>query len=125
MSGPLRIRFEPAGIELLVDRKDAPFGHDGRPFSILDIALGHGIEIEHQCGGNLACSTCHVIIKKGFDKLSEPTEKEEDYLDKAEGPTPTSRLACQAVPRDDADEIVVQIPKYTRNVHFKPPPGAE
>jgi len=118
----MRIRFEPMGIELEVDPKDAPFGHDGRAFSILDIALGHGIDIEHQCGGNLACSTCHVIVKKGFDKLSESTEAEEDYLDKAEGLTPTSRLACQAVPDPDAEEIVVQVPRVTRNVHFAPPP---
>jgi 2Fe-2S ferredoxin len=119
----VRIRFEPQGIELEVDPKDAPFGHDGRPFSILDIALGHGVEIEHQCGGNLACSTCHVWVKKGLGKLSPATDTEEDYLDKAEGVTPESRLACQAVPSPDA-EIVVEIPKSTRNVHFKPPPGA-
>jgi ferredoxin, 2Fe-2S len=121
----MRIRFEPNGPELEVDPKDAPFGHDGRPFSILDIALGHGVDIEHQCGGNLACSTCHVIVKKGFDRLSEATDAEEDYLDRAEGLTPCSRLACQAVPKPGTDELVVQIPKYTRNVHFKPPPGAE
>ncbi len=117
----MRIRFEPAGTELEVDRKDAPFGHDGRPFSILDIALGHDVDIEHQCGGNLACSTCHVLVKKGFDQLSEATDAEEDYLDKAEGVTPQSRLACQAVPEPGTEDIVVQIPKYTRNVHFKPP----
>ena len=118
----MKIRFEPLGIELEVDPKDAPFDHEGRPFSILDIALGHGIQIEHQCGGNLACSTCHVIVKKGFDKLSEATETEEDYLDKAEGVTTTSRLACQAVPKPGTDEIVVQVPRFTRNIHFKPPP---
>jgi 2Fe-2S ferredoxin len=118
-----RIRFEPLGLEIEVDPSQAPFGHDGKPFSILDIALGHGVEIEHQCGGNLACSTCHVIVKKGFEKLEPASDAEEDYLDRAEGLTPCSRLACQAVPGKD-DEIVVQIPKYTRNVHFKPPPGA-
>jgi 2Fe-2S ferredoxin len=121
----VKIRFEPEGIELEVDPAKAPFQHDGRPFSILDIALGHCIDIEHQCGGNLACSTCHVIVKKGFDQLSEMTDKEEDYLDRAEGLTLTSRLGCQAVPKPGTDEIVVEIPKYTRNIHFAPPPGAE
>jgi 2Fe-2S ferredoxin len=118
----MKVRFEPLGIELDVDPKDAPFQHDGLPFSILDIALGHGIEIEHQCGGNCACSTCHVIVRKGFDKLSPSSEQEEDFLDRAEGLTPTSRLACQAVVKGD---ITVEIPKYTRNIHFAPPPGAD
>ncbi|MBI3723122.1 2Fe-2S iron-sulfur cluster binding domain-containing protein [bacterium] len=118
----MKVRFEPEGIELEVDPSQAPFGHDGKPFSILDIALGHGIEIEHQCGGNCACSTCHVIVKEGSENLSPSTEDEEDYLDRAEGLTPTSRLACQAVVKGD---VVVLVPKYTRNIHFAPPPGAE
>jgi 2Fe-2S ferredoxin len=122
----LKIRFEPLGIEIEVDPKDAPFSEHSemKPGSILDIALGHGIDIEHQCGGQCACSTCHVIIRKGFDKLSDSTDQEEDYLDRAEGLTPTSRLACQAIPEPDA-EIVVEIPKYSRNIHFAPPPGAD
>lgn len=120
----MRIRFEPIDLDLEIDLAKAPFDHEGLPGSILDVALGHDVAIEHQCGGNLACSTCHVIVKKGFDKLSPASEAEEDYLDRADGVTPTSRLACQAVPRPGTDEVVVQIPKYTRNVHFKPPPGA-
>jgi ferredoxin, 2Fe-2S len=120
----MKIRFEPMGIEVDVDPKEAPFsGHSEiKPFSILDIALGHEIEIEHQCGGQCACSTCHVIIRKGFEKLDPASDQEEDYLDRAEGLTPTSRLACQAIPRGD---IVVEVPKYTRNIHFAPPPGAD
>ena len=117
-----KIRFEPSGEELDVDPKDAPFGHDGKPFSILDIALHHDIPIEHQCGGQNACSTCHVIVRKGFERLSPATDEEEDYLDRAEGLTPQSRLACQAVPPADA-EIVVEIPRWTRNIHFAPPGG--
>jgi 2Fe-2S ferredoxin len=116
-----KVRFEPEGIEIEVDTTKAPFDHEGLPCSILDVALGHGLAIEHQCGGNLACSTCHVVVKKGFDQLEEASEKEEDYLDRAEGLTPTSRLACQAIVNSD---LVVEIPRYTRNVHFAPPPGA-
>jgi 2Fe-2S ferredoxin len=119
-----KIRFEPSGEEFEVDPAGAPFGHDGKPFSILDIALHLGINIEHQCGGQCACSTCHVIVRKGFDLLSPSSEQEEDYLDRAEGLTPCSRLACQAVPPKDA-EIVVEIPRWTRNIHFAPPKGAE
>ena len=75
---------------------DAPFHHDGRPGSILDILLGHKIHLEHACGGNCACTTCHVVVKEGMNKLSEAEESEEDMLDKAPGLTPTSRLGCQA-----------------------------
>jgi 2Fe-2S ferredoxin len=118
----VKVRFEPLGIEIEVDPSKAPFDHEGLPCSILDIALGHGIEIEHQCGGNCACSTCHVIVKQGFENLSPSTEQEEDYLDRADGLTPTSRLSCQAVVKGD---IVVEIPKHSRNIHFAPPPGAD
>lgn len=114
-----KVRYEPEGIEVEADTEKAPYGHEGLPMSVLDIALAHGIEIEHQCGGNCACSTCHVIVREGARNLSPATEQEEDYLDRAEGLTPTSRLACQAVVRGD---VVVEIPKYTRNVHFAPPP---
>ena len=101
-----RIQFNPA---------DAPFQHDGQPGSILDILLGHHIHLEHACGGNCACTTCHVIVKSGFNKLSESSEQEEDLLDKAPGLTPTSRLACQAVIEDPDAEIVVVVPRYTIN----------
>jgi 2Fe-2S ferredoxin len=98
------------------DRAKAPFHHDGRPGSILDILLGHKIHLEHACGGNCACTTCHVVIKDGFDKLSEPEESEEDMLDKAPGLTPTSRLGCQAVVEDPNAEITVVIPRFTINL---------
>jgi 2Fe-2S ferredoxin len=98
------IEFDPA---------QAPFQHDGQPGSILDVLLGHDVFLEHACGGNCACTTCHVIVKKGLEHLSESTEEEEDLLDKAPGLTPTSRLGCQAVIRDG--EIIVMIPRYTIN----------
>ena len=120
----MKIRFEPKGgepVEIEYDPRDCPFGHDGLPGSILDVALHHGVAIEHQCGGNLACSTCHVIVRQGFDRIPDASDQEEDYLDRAEGLTPFSRLACQAVPRGD---VTVEIPRHTRNVHFAPPPEA-
>ncbi|MGH8013840.1 MAG: 2Fe-2S iron-sulfur cluster-binding protein [Candidatus Binataceae bacterium] len=89
--------------------------HDGRLDSILDVLLGHGIPLEHACGGNCACTTCHVIVKAGFKLLSEASEEEEDLLDKAPGLTPTSRLGCQAVIEDPDAEIIVIIPRYTIN----------
>jgi ferredoxin, 2Fe-2S len=82
--------------------------------SICDALLGHGIEIEHACEKSCACTTCHVIIREGFDTLQESDEKEDDLLDKAWGLEPTSRLSCQA--KVGASDLVVEIPKYTINM---------
>ena len=82
--------------------------------SICDTLLDHGIEIEHACEKSCACTTCHVIVREGYESLSEMTETEEDLLDKAWGLEPTSRLACQALV-GDAD-LVVEIPKYSINM---------
>ena len=96
-----------------VDLGKAPFQHDGRPGSILDILLAHGVPLEHACGGSCACTTCHVIVKQGLDRLSEAQENEEDMLDKAPGLTPSSRLGCQAVLQDNDAVIEVLVPRYT------------
>jgi len=114
----LRVIFENGSPEREIefDPEDAPFHHDGRPGSILDIMLGRKIHLDHACGGNCACTTCHVVVKQGFDKLSEPEEQEEDMLDKAPGLTPTSRLGCQAVVEDPNAEITIVVPKYTINL---------
>ncbi len=64
--------------------------------SVLDAALNHAVDLEHNCGGNCACSTCHVIVQEGMESLSERSEEEEDQLDDADGLTTRSRLACQA-----------------------------
>jgi len=81
--------------------------------TICDAALAGDIEIEHACEKSCACTTCHVIVREGFDSLNEPTEEEEDMLDKAWGLEPESRLSCQAVVDDE--DLVVEIPKYTIN----------
>jgi 2Fe-2S ferredoxin len=111
----IRVLYETGEPERLIefDPAQAPFQPDGEPGSILDVLLGHGVSLEHACGGNCACTTCHVIVKRGMEHLSESTESEEDLLDKAPGLTPTSRLGCQAV-IDDGD-IIVMIPRYTIN----------
>ncbi len=82
--------------------------------SVCDALLQHDIDIDHACDKVCACTTCHVIVKQGSDRLSEPEEAELDLLDKAPGLTPTSRLGCQAVIEDDA-EIPVVIPRFTIN----------
>jgi 2Fe-2S ferredoxin len=86
----------------------------GLPGSILDIALAHGVEIDHACGGVCACSTCHCIIREGDASLSEMTDAEEDELSFAPGLTPHSRLSCQSVP-DGSANLVVEIPNWNRN----------
>ncbi|MEX2470357.1 MAG: ISC system 2Fe-2S type ferredoxin [Pseudohongiellaceae bacterium] len=82
--------------------------------SILDNALKNKISIEHACEKSCACTTCHVIVREGFDSLGEASENEEDYLDKAWGLEPESRLSCQALVTDE--DLVVEIPKYTINM---------
>ncbi len=82
--------------------------------SICDAALENGIEIEHACEKSCACTTCHVYVRKGYNSLAEPIEDEEDYLDKAWGLDPDSRLSCQA--RVAGEDLVVEVPKYTINL---------
>ncbi len=81
--------------------------------TILDAALRAGIDLDHACGGNCACSTCHVQVVQGGTLLDEANEDEEDMLDLAPGVGPTSRLACRVVVTAD---VVVDIPAFTRNL---------
>ena len=82
--------------------------------TVLDVALRNGIAIEHACEKSCACTTCHVIIREGFDSLDESSKLEDDMLDKAWGLDPESRLGCQAKVADE--DLVVEIPKYTLNL---------
>jgi len=103
-----KVTFLPANVTVEVDDADFPYGDHGKPGSILDVALQHGVPLEHNCGGNCACTTCHVIIRAGGENLSEMEECEEDKLDQAPGLTPYSRLGCQAVVEGD---VTVEIPR--------------
>ena len=81
--------------------------------SVCEALLRNDIEIEHACEMSCACTTCHVIVREGFDSLEEADELEEDYLDKAWGLEPESRLSCQA--QVGESNLVVEIPRYTIN----------
>ena len=81
--------------------------------SICDTLLDNGIEIEHACEKSCACTTCHVILREGYEHLAPPTEKEDDLLDRAWGLELTSRLSCQA--RMGEAPLTIEIPKYTLN----------
>jgi 2Fe-2S ferredoxin len=82
--------------------------------SICDGLLQNGIDIEHACEKSCACTTCHIIVREGFDSLNEADEVEEDLLDKAWGLEPQSRLSCQALVTEVP--LVLEIPRYTINM---------
>jgi ferredoxin, 2Fe-2S len=109
--------IQPSGTSttVAVDPDKIPYGVTGLPGSILDIAMGHGVDLEHVCGGVCACSTCHVIVKQGLETCNEGTDDEYDQLDEAPMTTLQSRLGCQCVPNGKAD-IVVEIPAVNKNL---------
>ena len=90
------------------DRVDA----EGEPGdSLLRVAQAAGMPLEGTCEGQMACSTCHVVVDKGwFDRLPDASEEEEDMLDLAAGVRRTSRLSCQIVLGDELDGLTVSIP---------------
>lgn len=81
--------------------------------SICEALLENHIEIEHACDMSAACTTCHVIVREGFNSLNEIEDTEEDLLDRAWGLEPNSRLSCQAIVA--GQDLTVEIPKYTIN----------
>jgi len=115
---PFKVTFKnPKGNDkvIQVDPSNIPYGETGRPGSILDIALGAGLDVEHACGGVCACSTCHVIVKEGLDSCNEATDDELDQLDEAPAITLQSRLACQCVP-DGSHDVAIEVPEWNKNL---------
>ncbi|HEY4663844.1 MAG TPA: ISC system 2Fe-2S type ferredoxin [Comamonas sp.] len=81
--------------------------------SICEALLDNDIKIEHACDMSCACTTCHVIVREGFNSLNPSDETEDDLLDRAWGLEPQSRLSCQAIVAQA--DLVVEIPKYSIN----------
>lgn len=81
--------------------------------SICDSLLANGIDIEHACEKSCACTTCHVIVREGYNSLEAAEELEDDLLDRAWGLEPNSRLSCQAILAQQ--DLTIEIPKYTIN----------
>jgi 2Fe-2S ferredoxin len=102
------VTFLPLSVTAEFELHKLRYRDHGRPGSILDVALNFGVPLEHSCGGNCACTTCHVIVRQGERNLSPMEDCEADRLDLAEGVTLHSRLACQAIVRGD---VVVEIPQ--------------
>ena len=82
--------------------------------SVLNVALKNDIGIEHACEKVCACTTCHVIIREGFDSIEESDELEDDMLDKAWGLESQSRLSCQIIVGDE--DLEIELPRYTINM---------
>jgi 2Fe-2S ferredoxin len=109
-----KVTFIKDGKETVVEFESGklPFDGHGLPESFLDLAMNKGIHLEHACGGSCACTTCHLIVRKGMENLSEMSDAEADRLDTAWDLTTSSRLGCQAVIHGD---VTVEFPMYTRN----------
>ncbi|MBB4642055.1 ferredoxin [Rhizorhapis suberifaciens] len=91
---------------------DAPSGG-----CLLDVAQANGQPLEGTCEGQMACSTCHVLVDlEDFGKLPPASESEEDMLDLAAGATRTSRLSCQIRLDDTLETLTVRIPSLSRNM---------
>jgi 2Fe-2S ferredoxin len=109
-----KVTFIKHGKETVVefDPDTMPFQEHGLKGSFLDVAMNHGVPLEHACGGSCACTTCHLIVREGMQNLSDMEDNEADRLDTAWELTTASRLGCQAVIKGD---VVVEFPLYTRN----------
>jgi len=84
---------------------------------LLDLAQAEGQPLEGTCEGQMACSTCHVIVDaEDFERLPPASEPEEDMLDLAAGATRTSRLACQIYLTAELESLTVRIPAEARNM---------
>ena len=91
---------------------DAPAGS-----VLLDVAQAAGQPLEGTCEGQMACSTCHVIVEAAdFPRLKGASEDEEDMLDLAAAATRTSRLSCQIVLDGTLDSLTVHIPAESYNM---------
>src|SRR5437764_8453287 len=110
-----RVTFLPQNKTVEVDPTVERYGHNGLPLSVLDIAEGNGVDIDHSCGGVCACSTCHIYVREGLETCNEASDDELDRLDEARAVELDSRLSCQCVP-DGTQDVVVEIPAWNRNL---------
>ena len=104
--GTCKVTFLPAKVTVEVDPASYPYGRTGEPGSLLDIALTHGVAIEHDCGGAGVCGTCLVEVQAGMENLSQASDEEMDRVQASPTSTLHSRLACQAVVRGDVTVAV-------------------
>ncbi len=107
----IRVRFISADGSTTTDAEAAPGA------ILLEVAQNHDQPLEGTCEGQMACSTCHVIVDPAdFARLPRASEDEEDMLDLAAGVARTSRLACQIVLDATLDGLTVRLPGESRNM---------
>jgi 2Fe-2S ferredoxin len=110
----IQLTFLPEGKTVEFECGKLSYKDHGKEQSILDVALNNGVRLDHACGGNCACTTCHVWVKEGAENLSEMDDDEADRLDMAADLQLNSRLGCQAV-INKPGKVVVEIPAWNRN----------
>lgn len=110
----VQVTFLPEGKTVQFENGKLPYENHGLEQSILDVALNFGVPLDHACGGNCACTTCHVWVKEGTENLSEMDDDEADRLDMAADLQLNSRLGCQAQIVKPG-KVVVEIPAWNRN----------
>jgi 2Fe-2S ferredoxin len=107
-----KVTFLPSGDVFEFEHGTLPYCDHGKPESLLDVAMHFNFHLDHACGGNNACTTCHVVVKQGASNLSEMEDDEADRVETAADVQLSSRLGCQAVVTGD---VVVEIPAWNRN----------
>ncbi|KAI9700672.1 MAG: hypothetical protein M1836_002041 [Candelina mexicana] len=87
--------------------------------TLLEVAKSEGLEVEGACGGDCACSTCHVIVTSPsrYNAIDAPTDRENDMLDMAFEVTDTSRLGCQVKVDKRLEGLEVKLPGITSDLH--------
>lgn len=110
----VKLTFLPVNQTVEFEVKTLPYAGHGKRGSLLDAALNFGIPLAHVCGGHAACTTCHVLVRKGEELLSEMEDQEQNRLELAAGVTLHSRLACQAMIAREG-EMIVEIPLWPRD----------
>jgi 2Fe-2S ferredoxin len=110
----VEVTFLPEGKTVQFENGKLKYFNHGEPQSLLDVALNNDIKLDHACGGNCACTTCHIWVKEGAENLSEMQDDEADRLDMAADLQLNSRLGCQAVIKGPG-KVVVEIPAWNRN----------
>lgn len=110
----VQVTFLPEGKTVEFELNKLPYQEHGKEQAILDVALNCDITLDHACGGNCACTTCHVWVKEGAENLSAMEDDEADRLDMAADLQLNSRLGCQAQITKPG-KVVVEIPAWNRN----------
>jgi 2Fe-2S ferredoxin len=110
----VEVTFLPEGKTVTFEHGQLPYKDHGKKESLLDVAINNGVRLDHACGGNCACTTCHIWVKEGAANLSDMEDDEADRLDMAADLQLNSRLGCQAVITKPG-KVVVEIPAWNRN----------